>query len=84
MSFLIYCTVLAMACLVFCCLFLFALFSVIFACSDVNISLDFTEYDSCRKSVKEYVILVRLQVKCTCEKYRWESIRSGNKLKGFC
>lgn len=71
MSLLIYCTVLATGCLVFCCLFLSALFSVILACSDKNISLDFTEYDSCRKSMKEYVILVHLQVKFTCEKYRW-------------
>lgn len=84
MSLLIYCTVLATGCLVVCGLFLFALFSVILACSDTNISLDFSEYDSCRKSMKEYVILVHLQVKLTCEKYRWEIIRSGNKLKGFC
>lgn len=85
MSLLIYCTVLATGGSVFCSLFLFALFSVILflLCSYINISLDFTEHGACRKSMKEYAVLVHLQVKIPFEKYRWECIRSGNKLKSF-
>lgn len=63
---------------------MFALFSLILVCFIRNHSLiGFTEYDTCRKSVKEYAILVNLQVKLSCEKYRRESTKSGNNLKGF-
>lgn len=48
----------------------FALFSVFLVFSDINISIDFTECDACLKSMKECAILVHLQVKFTCEKYR--------------
>lgn len=62
----------------------FALFSLILVCFIRNHSLiGFTEYDTCRKSVKEYAILVNLQVKLSCEKYSRESTKSGNNLKGF-
>lgn len=66
---LLYCT--ATGCPVFCGLWgFFALFSVILVFSDINISIDFTECDACLKGMKECAILVHLQVKFTCEKYR--------------
>lgn len=40
---------------------MFVLFSLILVCFDINLSLiDFTQYDACRKSMKEYAILVNL------------------------
>lgn len=65
---LLYCTCYGLSCILWFGGF-FALFSVILVCSDINISIDFTEYDACLKSMKECAIL---QVKFTYEKYRWK------------
>lgn len=63
---------------------LFVSFSLILVCFDINPCLiDFTEYDACRKTMKEYAILAILWVKLCCEKYRRESTSSENNLKIF-
>lgn len=49
---LLYCTCYWLSCILWG-FFSFALFSVILVCSDRNISLDFTEYDACWKSMKD-------------------------------